>query len=156
MAFAKLIQTMADAACRGDGPAVAACFTPDGTYHDCFYGAFTGPQRIVEMIEGYFHRDACNFKWDMHEAVDNGATGYARYVFSYESKLPGSEGRRALFEGVSVCTLRNGLIHAYHEVANAAAGLQDLGFPPERIAKFLAKESKALAARDEAAGHRPR
>ena len=155
MDFATLIQTLADAACRGDGKAVATCFTPDGAYHDCFYGAFIGHAAITRMIEEYFHRDARDFRWDMHEAVSNGTTGYARYVFSYESKLPGMEGRRALFEGVSVCTLRDGLIHAYHEVANSATGLQLLGFAPERIARFLAREAAALAARPEAARHGP-
>ena len=107
MSFAALISTLMSAACRGDGAAVAACFTPDGVYHDCFYGAFTGPA-IASMITDYFHRDATDFRWDPHDIVDNGATGYARYVFSYASRLPGCEGRRALFEGVSICTLRDG------------------------------------------------
>ena len=37
------------------------CFTPDGVYHDVFYGAFEGRDRIAEMIRDYFHRDGCNF-----------------------------------------------------------------------------------------------
>ena len=152
MSFAALITAMTQAACRGDGAAVAACFTPDGVYHDCFYGAFQGPA-IVQMIEAFFHRDACDFRWDLHDIVDNGLTGYARYVFSYESKLPGAAGRRALFEGVSICALRDGRIASYREVANSAVGLHALGFAPERIAKLLAREARELAARPEAAGH---
>ena len=153
MSFAALITAMTQAACRGDGAAVAACFTPDGVYHDCFYGAFQGPA-IVQMIEAFFHRDACDFRWDLHDIVDDGHTGYARYVFSYESKLPGASGRRALFEGVSICALRDGRIASYREVANSAVGLHALGFAPERIAKLLAREARELAARPEAAGHR--
>jgi ketosteroid isomerase-like protein len=153
MSFAALITAMTQAACRGDGAAVAACFTPDGVYHDCFYGAFQGPA-IVQMIEAFFHRDACDFRWDLHDIVDDGHTGYARYVFSYESKLPGAAGRRALFEGVSICALRDGRIASYREVANSAVGLHALGFAPERIAKLLAREARELAARPEAAGHR--
>ena len=153
MSFAALLTTMTRAACRGDGAAVAACFTPDGVYHDCFYGAFQG-SAIAQMIEAFFHRDARDFRWDLHEVVDDGHTGYARYVFSYESTLPGaSAGRRALFEGVSICTLRDGRIASYREVANSAVGLHALGFAPERIAKLLAREARELAARAEAAGH---
>ena len=99
--FKSLISTMAAAVARGDGSATAACFTPDGVYHDCFYGSFKGAA-IKEMVENYFHRDAENFIWDMHNPIDDGAVGYARYVFSYDSKLPESHGRRAVFEGVSI------------------------------------------------------
>jgi ketosteroid isomerase-like protein len=152
MSFAALLTTMTQAACRGDGAAVAACFTPDGVYHDCFYGAFQGPA-IVQMIEACFHRDACDFRWDLHDVVDDGHTGYARYVFSYASKLPDAAGRRALFEGVSICRLRDGRIESYREVANSAVGLHALGFAPGRIAKLLAREARELAARSEAAGH---
>lgn len=153
MSFAELITTMTQAACRGDGAAVAACFTPDGVYHDCFYGAFAGAA-IVTMIEDYFHRDARDFRWDLHDIVDDGRVGYARYVFSYESKLPYAAGRRALFEGVSICELRQGRLASYREVANAAVGLHTLGFAPERIARLLDREARELAARTEAAAHR--
>lgn len=152
MSFGELISTLTAAACRGDGAAVAACFTPDGVYHDCFYGEFAGPA-IAGMIADYFHRDARDFRWDLHDVVDDGRVGYARYVFSYTSKLPASEGRRAIFEGVSICVLRDGRIESYREVANSAVGLLTLGFAPERIAKFLAREARELAGREEAAGH---
>jgi len=153
MSFAELIATMTQAACRGDGAAVAACFTADGVYHDCFYGAFTGAA-IATMIEDYFHRDARDFRWDLHDIVDDGRIGYARYVFSYESRLPNAMGRRALFEGVSICELREGRLASYREVANAAVGLHTLGFAPERIAKLLDREARELAGRSEAARHR--
>ncbi len=152
MAFAELIQNMAAAAARGDGQAVADCFTDDGIYDDVFYGPFQGAQ-IKDMIESYFHRDGCNFRWDMHDPVDNGNVGYARYVFSYESKLDSAEGRRALFEGVAVCQLQNGKIAHYSEIANSATGLLGLGFPPERLAKFINKQKAELEGRDEAARH---
>ena len=72
MTFSELIGRMADAAARGDGQAVADCFTADGVYDDVFYGPFQG-DAIKDMIENYFHRDGCNFRWDMHDAVDNGS-----------------------------------------------------------------------------------
>ncbi len=152
MAFATLIQTMAAAAARGDGKAVADCFTPDGVYDDVFYGAFQG-DAIADMIDNYFHRDGCNFRWDIHDPVDNGSIGYARYVFSYESKLDGAQGKRALFEGVAVCRLKDGKIAHYSEVANSVTGLAGLGFPPERLAKFINKQKSELEGRGESANH---
>lgn len=150
--FTTLITTMTQAACRGDGAAVAACFTADGVYHDCFYGSFSGAA-IGDMIEHYFHRDAENFIWDLHDPVDDGVTGYARYVFSYDSKLATAAGRRAVFEGVSVCRLADGLIREYSEVAGSIAGLQQLGFEDARLGKLLAREAGALRARPESQHH---
>lgn len=144
---------MAAAAVAGDGAGVAACFTPDGTYHDVFYGAFTGRDAIVDMIENHFHRDGEDFRWDLHDAVDNGTTGYVRYVFSYTSRLADYAGARSVFEAVSICQLRDGLIADYREVGNAAAGLSLMGFPERRIARFIAREAAALTARPEAAPH---
>jgi len=150
--FATLISTMTQAASRGDGAATAACFTSDGVYHDCFYGSFQG-EAIAGMIENYFHRDAGNFLWDLHDPVDNGTTGYARYVFSYDSKLPEVQGKRAIFEGVSICRLEAGLIKEYKEVADSIAGLQQLGFDNDRLGKLIAREARALCARDESSHH---
>lgn len=150
--FATLITTMTQAACRGDGAATAACFTADGVYHDCFYGAFSGAA-IGDMIENYFHRDAENFIWDLHAPVDDGVTGYVRYVFSYDSKLVDAAGTRAVFEGVSICRLADGLISEYTEVAGSITGLQQLGFDDARLGKLLAREASALRARPEARHH---
>jgi hypothetical protein len=88
MTFSALLNRMATAACAGDGLVVAACFTDEGIYHDCFYGPFQGTDNIANLIENHFHRDAENFRWDLHEPVENHGIGYARYVFSYRSKLP--------------------------------------------------------------------
>ena len=150
--FKTLITTMAQTACDGDGKATAACFTPNGVYHDCFYGTFEG-MAIAGMIEDYFHRDAENFIWDMHDPVDDGRIGYVRYVFSYDSKLADSRGKRAVFEGVSICRLRDGLIEDYREVADSVAGLQQLGFGSERLVKLIDREAQALRARPESAHH---
>lgn len=153
MGFAELIRRMTEAACRGDGAGVASCFTPDGVYHDVFYGAFRGPE-IVGMIEDLFHRDGANFRWDIHDPVDDGETGYARYVFSFDSRLAGHEGNRALFEGVAICRLKDGLIAEYSEVAEASTGLALIGFPEARLARFIARQAAALSDRDEARAHR--
>lgn len=152
MSFAELITRMTQAAVAGDGAGVAACFTPDGVYHDVYYGAFRGPD-IAGMIEDHFHRDARDFRWDIHDPVEAGGIGYARYVFSYTSKLADAEGRRGIFEGIVCCRLRDGLIADYSEVANAVIGLHELGFAPERMAKFVAKQADELKARAETSAH---
>ena len=151
--FRSLLDAFAAAAVAGDGARFAALFAEDGCYHDVFYGAFQGRDAIADMIENRFHRDAENFRWDLHDPVRDGDIGYARYVFSYDSKLAGSEGKRALFEGVSIFRLNGDKIRDYREVANAAPGLVALGFAPERVAKFLAREVRELAKRPEARGH---
>ena len=58
-----------------------------------------------------------------------------------------------MFEGVAVVALEDGLIKSYTEVANSAPGLQRMGFEPERLARFVAKQGEELANRDEAQGH---
>ena len=153
MDFGQLIRDMTRAACAGDGERVAACFTPNGVYHDVFYGAFAGRDRIAVMINEYFHRDAKNFRWDIHEPVSVGDVGYARYVFSFTSKLAGHEGRRTLFEGVAMVTLDDGLIAEYREIANTLPGLQRLGFTPDRLLRICDRQGQALADRDDARAH---
>jgi hypothetical protein len=138
-AFGDLLARMTQAVCRGDGAAAAECFTPDGTYHDGFYGEFRGRAGIREMIERYFHRDARDFTWGLEDVVSDGRTGYARYDFSYVSKLPGAEGRRVGFAGISRCRLADGLIERYDEAFDRGRVLLALGFPPERVAESLAR-----------------
>jgi ketosteroid isomerase-like protein len=148
-----MLRTFCDAVERRDGKAFAALFTEDGVYHDVFYGAFTGREKITAMVDDFFYRTATDFRWDMHDPVSNGTTLYARYTFSYKSTLPEANGARAMFEGVAIMTLKDGLIASYHEVANTATGFVDMNFAPERIAKIMAKQGAALKARSEMARH---
>ena len=148
-----MLREFCDAVEHRDGTAFAALFTEDGVYHDVFYGAFKGRAKIAELIDDWFYRTATDFRWDMHAPVCDGATLYARYTFSYRSTLPEAKGARAMFEGVSIMTLRDGLIAEYHEVANTATGFVDMNFAPERIAKIMARQGAALKARPEMARH---
>jgi hypothetical protein len=122
-------------------------------YHDVFYGAFEGRERIASMITDWFYKSAGDFRWDMHDPVSDGRTLYARYTFSYRSLLPEAKGARAMFEGVSIIRLEGDLIAEYREVANTATGFVDMNFAPERIAKILAREGRELKARAEMARH---
>ena len=153
MTTTAMLRAFCDAVEQRNGKAFAELFTEDGVYHDVFYGAFEGREKIAAMVDDWFYRTATDFRWDMHDPVSDGATLYARYTFSYRSTLPEANGARAMFEGVAIMTLRDGKIAVYHEVANTATGFVDMNFAPERIAKIVAKQGAALKARPEMARH---
>ena len=149
MGTTALLEKFCSAVERRDGKAFAELFTEDGVYHDVFYGAFKGHAKIAEMIDDWFHRTARDFRWEMFRPVSDGKTLYAYYTFSYVSTLPEAQGRRVGFDGVSIMRLKDGKIAEYREVANAAIGLLDIGFAPERVAKILNKEAAQIKARPE-------
>jgi len=153
MSFAARISEMVAAVENVDANGVAACFTPDGIYHDVFYGDFKGRAAIQDMIANYFFRDASDFRWDIHDPVEHDNIGYARYVFSYKPKDEAGQSGRTMFEGVAICQMRDGLIADYREIANAATGLHGMGFTSERIAKFVGKQAAELNARAESSRH---
>jgi hypothetical protein len=134
--FAALLERMTRAICAGEGALAAACFTPEGVYHDGFYGEFKGREEIARMVS-VFHRDARDFEWKLMDALSDGRVGYARYAISYVSRLPGAEGRPAGFAGTSFCRLEGGLILRYEEQFERAPVLAQLGFPDERIVKSV-------------------
>ena len=102
---------------------------------------------IIRVSEDHFHRDGKYVQWNLYEAMEQNDIGYARYVFSYSSTLPEAKDRRAMFEGVAICRLEAGRIREYREVANAGTGLHLLGFSPERLARFVDRETKTLLER---------
>ena len=153
MDTAALLKTFCSAVEQRNGKAFAELFTADGVYHDVFYGAFEGRERIAEMIDDWFYRTARDFRWEMHRPVSDGETLYAYYTFSYVSTLPEAQGKRVGFEGVSMMRLRDGKIAEYREVANAGPAFVEIGFAPERIAKILAREGDHLKKRPEWARH---
>jgi ketosteroid isomerase-like protein len=148
-----MLRTFCDAVERHDGKAFADLFTEDGVYHDVFYGAFAGREKIAAMIDDWFYRTATDFRWDMRAPVSDGETLYARYTFSYRSTLAEAKDARVMFEGVAIMQLRDGKIASYHEVANTAPAFLDMNFAPERIAKIVAKQGAALKARPEMKRH---
>jgi ketosteroid isomerase-like protein len=150
----ELLKEFTSAVEHRDGKRFAALFTEDGVYHDVFYGAFKGREKIAEMIDDWFHRTARDFRWEMFRPVSDGTMLYAYYTFSYVSTLPEAQGKRVGFDGVSIMRLSDGKIAEYREVANSAIGLLDIGFAPERVAKILNKEAAHIKARPEWARHK--
>ena len=136
-----------------DGKRLAQLFCEDGVYHDVFYGAFAGRERIAELIDVWFYKDADEFRWDMVDPVFDGQTLYTRYLFSFRSLLPQARHARAMFEGVSVMKIRDGRIAEYREIADVAPSFVDMNFAPERIAKLAARQGSELKKRPEMARH---
>jgi hypothetical protein len=128
---------MTGAICAQDTDAAAACFTPEGVYHDGFYGEFKGRAEIVRMLKQHFYADARDFEWNVIDPACDGRVGYARYAFSYLPQMPGAPSHRVGFEGISVCALESGLICHYSEIFERAPVLAKLGFPDARILKSI-------------------
>lgn len=137
--FTDLLSRFTNAVEQADGDGLAALFTPDGVYHDTFYGAFQGADAIADMLENRFWDDADAFLWDMFDPVydDNAHLGYARWVFSYTSTMEDSAGRRVAFDGMSQFSLNRGLISRYREVFSAGLGLVQLDMDQARTDKIL-------------------
>lgn len=140
-AFEALLGRMTAAICRGDAEAAAACFTEDGVYHDGFYGEFRGRAEIARMVREFFYRDARDFEWRLSNAVSDGRTGYARYDFSYVSKLPESAGKKVGFQGISCCALEGDRIRRYEEIFERAPVMAKLGFADARILKAIKRSA---------------
>lgn len=148
MQFDELLKNFTSAVESGDGKALGALFAANGVYHDGFYGAFTGPDEIAKMLETHFYGSAKKFRWEMENPVHDGRFGYTRYVFSYTSTVPGAEGTRVVFEGMSQFEIENDLILNYRENFDTGIALQQIDFEPERMKKFLSKQAAAVRARN--------
>lgn len=147
-AFTALLGRFTAAVESGDGSALANLFTEDGVYEDGFYGASTGREAIKAMLETKFWGHAERFRWRMLEPVCDGRHGYARYVFSYRSKLPDAAGEAVVFEGMSQFTLEGDLIRRYREVFETGVAMAQLRFPAGRIGKSLARRAASLRERE--------
>jgi hypothetical protein len=135
--FEQILARFTAAVEAGDGAALGATFTAEGTYIDTFYGAFTGRAAIRDMLESHFWRDAEGFFWNMRDPLCDGRQGYARWRFGYTSRLPESAGREVAFEGMSRFEIEDGLIRRYEEVFDAGIAFVQLGMPADRILKIL-------------------
>jgi ketosteroid isomerase-like protein len=145
--FSALLRRLTAAAEAGDGQAFAACFTPDGIYHDYIYGDHQGRPGIAHMIADLFHRDAGDYRWEMFDAVCNGSIGYAWSLSSFTSKVPEFAGRPVVIDGMSRFELKGGLISDYSESVNGGVAMVQLGVDPERMQKVLRRWGKQLQER---------
>lgn len=151
-ALPALLGRLARAAAARDAQGFAVLFTPDGRYHDGFFGLHEGRAAIAAMLDR-FHAGGEAFFWQFDDVVANGELGYARYVFSYRSCGPGSNGQVVVFEGIAQLRLRDGLIAEYDEAFDRGVVFTQLGYEPARIGKLLERYARAFASSPTAQAH---
>jgi ketosteroid isomerase-like protein len=140
--FAALVARFGAAATAGDGEALAACFTEDGTYFDYIYGPHQGRVSIADMLENLFHRDAEDYDWTFFDPVVKGDLGYARSLSRFVSTIAQFKDRKVVIDGISRFVLKDGLIAEYHESVNGGIAQAQLGVAPERMAKVMKRWSE--------------
>ncbi len=139
-----LLNSFTAAVEKGDGSALADCFTSDGVYDDYFFGpSKPGREGIVEML-AHFYEGGRDFRWDFFDVAEAGPLGYASYRFSYTSTLPEAKGARVAFEGIARMRLAGGKIQRYSEVFDRGVALSQLDFAPERLKKIALKYANRL------------
>jgi len=151
--FAALVARFGHAATVGDGKALAACFTEDGTYFDYIYGPHKGRASIADMLENLFHRDADDYDWTFFDPVVKGDLGYARSLSRFVSKIEQFKGNKVVIDGTSRFVLRDGLIAEYHESVNGGVAQAQLGVPAERMAKVMKRWADRFLAEDDVAAY---
>src|SRR3954465_6594371 len=97
--FEQLLERFAAAVVANDGAGLGALFAEDGVYADEFFGAHKGRAAIAAMLQR-FHDTGGDYHWDFTDPVSDGTTGYARFHFSYVSRLAECEGKPVVFEGI--------------------------------------------------------
>ena len=152
MDFDEILHRFSAAVAAHDSTGLAALFTPDGCYDDCFFGRHRGRDEIAAMLDR-FHVGGEAFFWEFRNPLSDGASGYAGYLFSYRSKEPESAGRTIVFEGIARFTLRDGLIARYEEAFDRGVAFSQLGYATERIGKLLGRYARDLGQREEVAAH---
>ncbi|MDE2375678.1 nuclear transport factor 2 family protein [Bradyrhizobium sp.] len=147
--FAGLLDAFTRSAESGDGARFARHFTEDGIYYDYIYGPHRGRADIAHMLEGLFHRDATDYRWEMFDPVFDGQQGYAWSLSSFTSTIPQFAGRRVVIDGMSRFIVRDGLIAEYRESVNGGVAMAQLGVEPARMAKVFSRWSGWLHERPE-------
>ena len=150
--FVVLLTTFADAVQSNHRQRLALMFTEDGVYEDGFFGAHVGRESIATMLQR-FHETGSSYFWEFVDPVTDGEIGYARFRFSYASRLPESIGRAVLFEGISCFRFRGELISHYSEAFDRGVALTQLAFPAERIKRILEKAAESQNQQSEARRH---
>ena len=152
MDFQSYLKKFCRAVEAGDGQGLAALFSDDGFYDDMFYGRHQGREAIAKML-GMFHRDGENFRWEMTNPVSDGSTGYARWLFSYDSRRAENRGRRVIIEGVGCFKLTADGIESYEDLARTGECLVSLGLPHEKITEVLERWTATQHARPDVMRH---
>ena len=147
-----LLDRFAAAVAAADTQGFAALFTPDGCYHDGFFGLHQGRAQIADML-ARFHVGGEHFAWQFLEPLFTESAGYARYLFSYRSREPESAGRLIVFDGMARFRLHGGLIADYAEVFDRGVAFTQLGYAGARVLKLLGRYAAEAQAGDATRAH---
>lgn len=153
MQFRGLMRELTEAVIAYDGQRLAKLFTEDGYYEDSIRGRFLGRKEIRRLGGEVFKEALGEMKWDITDAVDDGRVGYARWVFSFTSRRPGSEGKRVVLRGMSIAELEDGLMKAFQDVYDAGMVFAQLGVPAEAYRDLYAKKAAEVVADPALAAH---
>ena len=150
--FPAMLRRFAAAVVANDGAALAGLFTDDGVYEDGFFGAHKGHAEIARML-ARFHETGTNYRWDFFDPLTDGRIGYARYRFSFASKMPGAKGKPVVFEGMSLLEFNGDRIARYSEAFDRGVAFVQQDFPAEKLQKILAKTAQTQNATAECREH---
>ena len=137
--FEKVTQKLTQSVCNNDGESLVNLFADYGVYHDYIYGSFKGKNNIKCMRNNYFHRDAKNFYWEMTDHIFRDNIGYAKYMFTFTSKIPEYLGKKVVVSGISFFRFKFNSIVEYSESVNGGIAMVQLGVNPEKMQKVFLK-----------------
>lgn len=149
--FEQLLCHFSAAVETNNGEELASLFTTCGTYDDGFFGAHSGCAAISAMLQR-FHDTGANFRWRFFDVLAGEYLAYARYCFSYESRLVEYEGRPVCFEGISSFRMDGDKIQYYSEIFDKGMALVQIGMPAERIRRVLEKSVEIMRSSGNCAG----
>ena len=123
-----------------DVDALVACFAPNATYTDTFFGPHTGHPALRAMFERMF-REGRDYAWRMETVVEDARHAAAEWSFQYvvTEAVARSAGKKIGFRGMSLFVLDAGRIATYREYFDEGLALLQLGFAPDALARVLTK-----------------
>ena len=101
--FEKITNKLTKYACNNEGDKFADLFVDNGIYHDYIWKL--SRKNIKLMLNNYFHRDAKSFYWKMYDHVFKDNKGYAKFRFSFTSKITQFKDKRVVVSGISFLNL---------------------------------------------------
>ena len=137
--FERVTHELTQSVCKNDGESLANLFADEGVYHDYIYGSFKGKKNIKSMLNNYFHRDAKNFFWEMNDHIFRDDIGYAKFMFTFTSKIPEYFDKKIVVSGISFFRFKFKSIIEYRESVNGGIAMVQLGVKPEKMQKVFLK-----------------
>jgi limonene-1,2-epoxide hydrolase len=117
---------------------VIEVFAPDVTYHDLFYGTFSGHTGLRELF-GRMYAEGVRHRWAMSAvaATECHTIGEWRFEFTVSDQVRHGAGRTLRFGGVSVFETRDGRCHTYREYFDRTEALFAVGITPDAVRRIV-------------------